>query len=263
MEGSPDGGQRGVVADPDGFAVAGSSGGLRVLEDGLQPASAVVCRRHLGGAAGVAAWLRRRRRELGVGIDSTVVRAHQHAAGAPHRPPADVPPNGSRLRWLDLTAAVTAAQGRRGGLNRTDTVAAEPIPISYCTGETVRSGSAGPLPWRAVDQGPPAADSRCRPLGVLTTAGQRHDSVAFELTLPSRAATDRPGRPRTRPDALLADKAYSNQAIRGHLANRGIKAVIPIKDDQPAPGRRKGTRGGRPPPSTQTPTASATRSSEP
>lgn len=26
-----------------------------------------------------------------VGIDSTVIRAHQHAAGAPHTPPADVP----------------------------------------------------------------------------------------------------------------------------------------------------------------------------
>jgi len=26
-----------------------------------------------------------------VGIDSTVIRAHQHAAGAPHTPPSDVP----------------------------------------------------------------------------------------------------------------------------------------------------------------------------
>ena len=55
-----------------------------------------------------------------------------------------------------------------------------------------------------------------------------------------------PGRPRTRPDALLADKAYSNKAIRGHLRNRGIKAVIPLKADQQAGRRRRGTRGRLP-----------------
>ena len=46
---------------------------------------------------------------------------------------------------------------------------------------------------------------------------------------------------------MLADKAYSSQAIRTHLSRRGIKAVIAIKDDQRAARRRKGSRGGRPP----------------
>jgi len=46
---------------------------------------------------------------------------------------------------------------------------------------------------------------------------------------------------------VLADKAYSSRSIREHLANRGIKAVIPIKDDQAAARARKGSRGGRPP----------------
>lgn len=51
------------------------------------------------------------------------------------------------------------------------------------------------------------------------------------------------GRPRRRPDQLLADKAYSNKAIRGHLRERGIRAVIPLKSDQ-LPGRRgRGSRG--------------------
>ena len=92
-----------------------------------------------------------------------------------------------------------------------------------------------------------AADSRCRPLGFITTVGQRHDAVAFEATL-ARVAVARggPGRPRTRPDAVLADKAYSSQAIRKHLSRRGIKAVIAVKDDQRAARRRKGSRGGRP-----------------
>jgi transposase len=78
--------------------------------------------------------------------------------------------------------------------------------------------------------------------------GQRHDAVAFDLTLAQVAvARTGPGRPRTRPDAVLADKAYSSHAIRAHLSRRGIKAVIAIKDDQHAARRRKGSRGGRPP----------------
>lgn len=55
-----------------------------------------------------------------------------------------------------------------------------------------------------------------------------------------------PGRPRLRPDAVLADKAYSNKAIRKHLRSRGIKAVIPLKADQQVGRRRRGTRGRLP-----------------
>lgn len=93
-----------------------------------------------------------------------------------------------------------------------------------------------------------AADSRSRPLGFITTVGQRHDSIALELTLAQVAvARIGPGRPRTRPDAVLCDKAYSSRAIRAHLSRRKIKAVIAIKDDQHTARLRKGSRGGRPP----------------
>lgn len=34
------------------------------------------------------------------------------------------------------------------------------------------------------------------------------------------------GRPRTRPDAVAGDKAYSSRGNRAHLHKRGIKAVI-------------------------------------
>ena len=77
------------------------------------------------------------------------------------------------------------------------------------------------------------ADSRCRPLRTMTTAGQRHDSMAFEpLMAELQVARLGPGRPRRRPDDLLADKAYSNKAIRSHLRNRRIRAVIPLRSDQ-------------------------------
>ncbi len=56
-----------------------------------------------------------------------------------------------------------------------------------------------------------------------------------------------PGRPRTRPDWVLADKAYSSKANRDYLAKRGIKAAIPVKEDQANGRRRKGSAGGRPP----------------
>jgi transposase len=54
------------------------------------------------------------------------------------------------------------------------------------------------------------------------------------------------GRPRTRPDAVRGDKAYSSRAIRAHLRDRGITAVIPEPADQQGHRKRRGTRGGRP-----------------
>lgn len=55
-----------------------------------------------------------------------------------------------------------------------------------------------------------------------------------------------PGRPRTRPDALLADRAYSSRGNRTMLQDRGIKVVIPEKRDQAENRRRRGSAGGRP-----------------
>jgi transposase len=56
-----------------------------------------------------------------------------------------------------------------------------------------------------------------------------------------------PGRPRTRPARAMGDKAYSSAANRAYLRRRGIKAVIPIKEDQKAHRRNRGSKGGRPP----------------
>jgi transposase len=82
---------------------------------------------------------------------------------------------------------------------------------------------------------------------MITTPGQRHDSLAFELLMDD-LCVKRPGRgrPRRRPDALLADKAYANRAIRSHLRDRRITAVIPLKTDQLPGRRRRGARGRLP-----------------
>jgi transposase len=54
------------------------------------------------------------------------------------------------------------------------------------------------------------------------------------------------GRPRTRPGAVAADKAYSSRGNRAYLRRRRIKAVIPEKRDQAASRQGRGSRGGRP-----------------
>ena len=54
------------------------------------------------------------------------------------------------------------------------------------------------------------------------------------------------GRARTRPDAVMGDKAYSSRANRSLLRGRGIKAVIPEPSDQIGHRKRRGSCGGRP-----------------
>lgn len=54
------------------------------------------------------------------------------------------------------------------------------------------------------------------------------------------------GRPQTRPDAVMGDKACSCRANRSLLRARKIKAAIPEPRDQIANRKRNGTCGGRP-----------------
>ncbi|MFD0720400.1 IS5 family transposase [Streptomyces globosus] len=139
-----------------------------------------------------------------VSVDSTVVRAHQHAAGA-----------------------------RKKGAIRSGE------PADHALGRS-RGGLSTKVHL--------AADGDARPLAFTITAGQAGDAPAFE-TVMSRIRVPRsgPGRPRTRPAAVLADRAYSSRAIRGHLRRRGIRAVIPQPSDQVGHRLRRGRRGGRPP----------------
>jgi transposase len=91
-----------------------------------------------------------------------------------------------------------------------------------------------------------AADRRCRPMALVLTAGQAADSPQFIRVLEKVRVRLPVGRPRTRPDAVAGDKAYSSRANRTHLRKRRIKAVIPEKKDQAANRKKKGSRGGRP-----------------
>lgn len=144
-------------------------------------------------------------------VDSTVCRAHQHAAGA--RKSGDLqkePPGG------------VAAEPDDHGLGRS------------------RGGLTTKL-HLAVEQGQ-------KPMSVVITAGQRGDSPQFEAVLGRvRAPRLGPGRPRTRPRRVRADKAYASRKNRAYLRRRGIGCTIPDKTDQARHRKGRGSHGGRPP----------------
>ena len=83
---------------------------------------------------------------------------------------------------------------------------------------------------------------------VLICAGQANDAPVFAHLLAHLKVTrGNAGAPRTRPERVRADKAYSSRAIRTELRRRGIAAVIPEPSDQIANRKRRGQHGGRPP----------------
>ena len=93
-----------------------------------------------------------------------------------------------------------------------------------------------------------AVDGKGRPLAAVITGGQRNDGAMLDHVLADvRVPRTGAGRPRIRPDAVIADKAYSAGVTRTALQRRGIKVVIPLKSDQITARARKGSKGGRPP----------------
>lgn len=91
-----------------------------------------------------------------------------------------------------------------------------------------------------------SVDGRGLPLSVLVAPGQRHDSTQLRPVLDAIRVA-RPGgvgRPRKRPDHLIADKGYSYQRCRELLRMRGIAHTIPERSDQRC---RRASRPGRKP----------------
>lgn len=78
-----------------------------------------------------------------------------------------------------------------------------------------------------------AVEQGQKPLPLLVTAGQRHNSPQFQPVLEGiRVPRIGPGRPRTKPDKVHADKAYGSRASRAYLHRRGVARTIPEKADQ-------------------------------
>ncbi|MFD3954795.1 MULTISPECIES: IS5 family transposase [Streptomyces] len=144
-------------------------------------------------------------------VDSTVCRAHQHAAGARRQGDLQKEPPGGIF-----------SEPHNHGLGRS------------------RGGFTTKL-HLAVEQGQ-------KLMSIVVTAGQRGDSPQFEPVLKKvRVPRIGPGRPRVRPDRVRADKAYASRKNRCYLRRRGIRCTIPDKADQARNRRKLGSHGGRPP----------------
>lgn len=91
-----------------------------------------------------------------------------------------------------------------------------------------------------------AVDASGLPLAFVLTPGQAADCPQFQAVLNQIRVPGPARRPRTRPGAVAADKAYSSKANRAYLRRRRITAVIPEKTDQQAGRKKKGSAGGRP-----------------
>ncbi|WP_406269390.1 IS5 family transposase [Actinacidiphila glaucinigra] len=144
-------------------------------------------------------------------VDSTVCRAHQHAAGA----------------------------RKKGTSKRNRPAESPPSRNDHGLGRS-RGGLTTKL-HLAVEQGQ-------KPMSIVITAGQRGDSPQFEVVLGRvRVPQLGAGRPRTRPLRVRADKAYASRKNRAYLRRRGIRCTIPDKVDQARNRKKRGSRGGRPP----------------
>ncbi|AGK76785.1 putative is1648 transposase [Streptomyces microflavus DSM 40593] len=154
-------------------------------------------------AAGLITWE--------VNVDSTICRAHQHAAGARRDGPGQKEP-----------PDVIHVEPDDHGLGRS------------------RGGFTTKIH--------PACEQGQRPLSLLVTAGQRGDSPQFTAVLEGiRVPRIGPGRPRVRPLRVRGDKAYASRANRAYLRKRGIRCPIPEPAEQARNRKRRGKAGGRPP----------------
>ncbi|MFD2398233.1 IS5 family transposase [Prauserella oleivorans] len=142
-----------------------------------------------------------------ISVDSSVVRAHQHAAGA---------------RKRGCTPAIEAIAVDGEGLGRS------------------RGGLSTKIHL--------VVEGRGLPMRVVLTPGQAGDNPQLVPLLDGiRVARTGPGRPRRRPEVVIADKAYSHPSTRHALRQRRIRFVSPERDDQIARRAAHGSRGGRPP----------------
>jgi transposase len=86
-------------------------------------------------------------------------------------------------------------------------------------------------------------DGQGLPLGVSTASASPAEVTLVAATLQTIAVPRHgPGRPRTRPDRLIADKAYDSDALRRTLRRRGIELIAPHRRNR----RRPATQDGRP-----------------
>lgn len=69
-------------------------------------------------------------------------------------------------------------------------------------------------------------------MGLTITEGQRHETQAFKMLMNQGAVKRTWGRPKLRPNTVVADKGYTAGWIRDWLRQKGINYVIPKKSSE-------------------------------
>ena len=87
-------------------------------------------------------------------------------------------------------------------------------------------------------------DQQGIPLAMCVTAGQVQEATQVEALMTQIHLPQRRGRPRCRPQHIIADKGYDAQWIRQYLRRRGIRPEIPNRATPT--GRQRRQRGPRP-----------------
>ncbi|MFJ2061172.1 IS5 family transposase [Streptomyces sp. NPDC087908] len=136
---------------------------------------------------------------------------------------------------LDWIVAVDSTVGRL--------ISTPPVPVRKGLGGDPHDHALGRSRGGLTTKIHLAADSRCCPLAFVLTPGLAGDAPAFAQVMAGLRMPRPIGRPRTTPEVVLADKAYSSRAICSHLRRRGIRAVIPPSDQAPRR-KRRGSNGG-------------------
>src|SRR3990170_2887149 len=115
-------------------------------------------------------------------------------------------------QWARIESLMPSSDGQRGRPFRDHRQVIEGIIFRLRTGVAWRDlpGSFGP--WQ--------------------TIWKRHDRFSTDGTWDKIHARLGGGRARTRPTAVLGDKAYSSRGNRELLRRKRVKAVIPQPDDQ-------------------------------
>jgi transposase len=80
------------------------------------------------------------------------------------------------------------------------------------------------------------------PLSVVVGTANHHEMRYTRRTLAGVSVPQPRGRPRTRPQVFIADKAFDDRALRRYLQQRGIKVRIPPVERR----KRKTPKRGRP-----------------
>ena len=163
-------------------------------------------------------------------------------AGRPRKWPLRLLIDGIRWRaragapWRDLPAEYGPWQSAYGLFRKWQL---DGTWAAVVTALQALADAAGDVTWDvSVDSGTARAHQHA--------AGARKDGAAQKEPPGPEPADHGLGRPRTRPDRVLADKAYGSRANRGYLRRRGIRCTIPEQKDRVAARKRRGSSGGRP-----------------